>query len=346
MKEYMSVLEKILREGENLLDDGRTGSGTKKIDGHQLKWDLSKSFPIPTVRPVAWKGVLGETLTFLHGETNNRDFLKRHCSFWTPDAMRHNYSKLIETEHFSADEIKVAQKKAEEARSVMIRDSPLADKTAEANLLMEDAFNLQKKYNTLCLNDENFALECANLGPIYGAAWRGKYAGAKKDQIVEVEENLRNGGKSRRNIVTAWIPDILDDMALHPCHFEHQVSIMPETQRLDIEMTQRSVDTILGLLHNIPQYGLIGNLYAITHGYNLGTLTMNLRDTHIYIPHISIAEELLERNPPEPNAHLEIKNRRESITEYEVDDLVLHGYEKEDRLPALPYKIPMFGGLF
>jgi thymidylate synthase len=345
MKQYRDLLEHILQNGEKELEE-RTGAGTLKVNGYSIEFDLAEYFPAATIRPIAWKGVLGETLTFLHGETNNRDFLKRKCSFWTPDAMRHNYSALIASGKFSEKEINEAKLKAFAAKSIMIEDRPFSQKAADANEQLDLAFSLMKRYDDLCIHDAEFAENCGKLGPVYGAVWRGLYPGGRVDQIKAVETDLKNGGKSRRNIVTGYNPDLLHLQALPPCHYDHQILTRPASGKLDLIMNQRSADSVLGVIHNIPQYALIANLYAQTHNYGLGKLRINFGDLHIYLPHIPVVEELLERTEPNPKAKLEITTKKNSITEYEPSDIKLIGYEKEDRCEALPYRIPMFGGLF
>jgi thymidylate synthase len=345
MKQYRQILEYILKNGEKELDE-RTGAGTLKVNGYSAEFDLDEFFPAATIRPIAWKGVLGETLTFLHGETNNRDFLQRGCSFWTPDAMRHNYAAIIASGKFGEEEIKLAQEQANHAKEVILLQLPFSDKAKRADELLKPANELMNRYNELCLSDIEFAKACADLGPVYGAVWRGKYSGGTIDQITAVESDLKKGGKSRRNIVTGYQPELLKYQALPPCHYDHQILTRPESGKLDLIMNQRSADSVLGVIHNIPQYALMLELYAHTHGFKSGTLRINFGDLHIYLPHLPVVEELLARDEPIPKARLEIVNKRESITQYEPHDIILHGYAKDDKCPPLPYKIPMFGGLF
>ncbi|MCI0467433.1 MAG: thymidylate synthase [Beijerinckiaceae bacterium] len=75
MQAYLDLLEKILREGEVKAD--RTGTGTRSIFGHQIRFALSQGFPLLTTKRLHWKSVVHELLWFLKGDTNIA-YLKKH----------------------------------------------------------------------------------------------------------------------------------------------------------------------------------------------------------------------------------------------------------------------------
>lgn len=65
---YEELLKNVLEHGAQKSD--RTGTGTRSLFGHQLRYDLSKSFPLLTTKKVYFHGVIGELLWFLRGESN------------------------------------------------------------------------------------------------------------------------------------------------------------------------------------------------------------------------------------------------------------------------------------
>ncbi len=144
-----------------------------------------------------------------------------------------------------------------------------------------------------------------DLGPIYGFQWRhfnaeyknydSDYSGQGVDQLKNVVEKLKKDPSDRRMIVSAWNPSKLSEMALPPCHYAFQVTVI--NGKLNLLWNQRSVDTMLGLPFNITSYALLLHLLAKESGLQEGKLVGFLADTHIYVNHLDGAKEQLTRDP-------------------------------------------------
>jgi thymidylate synthase len=143
------------------------------------------------------------------------------------------------------------------------------------------------------------------LGPIYGWQWRhfgGKYVAYDKpaegqgiDQLRNVVDQLKANPEDRRMLVSAWNPVDFGRMALPPCHYGFQVTVV--AGKLNLMWNQRSVDVALGLPFNIASYALLLHLLARESDLEAGRLVGFLADTHIYVNHVDGMRQQLEREP-------------------------------------------------
>ncbi len=78
-RQYLDLLAQLLDAPHK---DDRTGTGTRVLFGHQLRFDLQKGFPLLTTKFVPLKSVVAELLWFISGSTNNNDLLKRGSTIW------------------------------------------------------------------------------------------------------------------------------------------------------------------------------------------------------------------------------------------------------------------------
>ena len=80
MKQYLNLIEKVMNEG--VLKEDRTGTGTKSIFGHQMRFDLSKGFPCVTTKKLHMKSIIYELLWFLKGDTNIKYLKENGVRIW------------------------------------------------------------------------------------------------------------------------------------------------------------------------------------------------------------------------------------------------------------------------
>lgn len=199
---------------------------------------------------------------------------------------------------------------------------------------LEMLFFLRGETNVQWLNDHGCKLwdawadENGDLGPIYGAQWRdwGQSGDNRYDQIAKVIHQIKTNPTGRRHLVTAWNVAELDDMALPPCHWAHQLYADGD-EWLDLMLYIRSSDVALGLPFNIAQYALLLHLYARATGRKARMLHVTLGDVHIYENHVEAMMALRRASANAQNdPQIEFLTENTDIDGYHPEDFNITGY--------------------
>ena len=252
-----------------VLKTDRTGTGTKSVFGHQMRFDLSEGFPLVTTKKVHLRSIIVELLWFLRGDDNVKYLHDHGVTIW-----------------------------------------------------------------------DEWAREDGSLGPVYGVQWRNwpKPDGGHVDQISEVVKQLKQTPDSRRIIVSAWNPGLIDQMALPPCHAFFQFYVAPPTNeggkgRLSCQLYQRSADIFLGVPFNIASYALLTHMLAQQCDLDVGDFVWTGGDCHIYSNHTEQVELQLSRTP-HPYPVLHIKRKPDSIFDYAFEDFEVLDYQHHPAIKA------------
>lgn len=192
-------------------------------------------------------------------------------------------------------------------------------------------------------DDEAFACEWGDLGPVYGKQWvdwsvyepveGGLYRKRARgvDQVSKVVESLRDNPGSRRHIIEGWNVAELDRMALPPCHKTYQFHVADG--KLNGLLYQRSCDVALGLPFNLWSAALLLRLLAQQCDLQPGELVWSGGDVHLYRNHSELIEEQISRTPS-GFPRLTIARRPESIFNYSIDDFIVSGYSPQAHIAA------------
>jgi len=171
-----------------------------------------------------------------------------------------------------------------------------------------------------------WADENGDLGPVYGEQWRRWRTadGAEVDQLSDVIAQIKANPDSRRLLVVAFNPGVVEQMALPPCHAFFQFYVADG--KLSCQLYQRSADIFLGVPFNIASYALLTMMIAQVCDLEVGDFVHTLGDAHLYSNHLEQAELQLSREPY-PLPQMKINSDVKSVFDFKFEDFELVGYE-------------------
>ena len=207
----------------------------------------------------------------------------------------------------------------------------------------------QKKSNNV--NDLNshiwdqWADKDGSIGKAYGYQMAKKYDFKTKNGIMNMDQVdyvlylLKNDSSSRRIMTNIFTFEDLKDMNLEPCAYGTQWLV--KNGKLHLILNQRSQDMLAANGWNTMQYAALLCMFAQCAGLEVGTLTHNIGDCHIYDRHIPLIEKLISAEPMDVSPKLIIKNDTKDFYEFKVEDFEIQGYDynKDIKLGKIPVAI-------
>lgn len=310
--QYLNLLQDILDNGVRKVDRG-TGDASYSVFGRQIRFDLSKGFPLLTTKKVYWKGVLHELYWFLSGQSNIDYLVKNNVHIWD------DYPFKIYLER--------SQQSTANSRQLLTKEE-FIKRVGE---------------------DGKFAKQWGRLPKIYGEMWRHFPTRTKRviDQVQWVVDEIKADPAAHNLIVNSWDPEYLYTMATKKdasrfpiCHNMYQVNIIDG--KLSLQLYQRSADVFLGVPFNIASYALHTLILAKVTGYEPGEFIHTFGDVHIYELHLSQVKEQLKRKPL-PFPTISFNHEFKTVDEFKPEYVQLNNYQFH---PPIKAPLSVSGGFF
>lgn len=319
MQSYHQLLAAALEQGTDQMNV-RTGKVCRALVGTQIQFHPADEFPAITTKKLAFGGVKGELLGFFRGYTSAADFRALGCGVWDENANK-TPAWLASPARAGVDDLGPIYGKQwtewASYREVASTDAATADR------LFEDGYRL------VC-DDGTTAVFRKHINQLEGAL-----------------RKLLTDPSDRRIIVSGWNVGELDLMALPPCHMDYRFvafdGATPDAKKvLHVVMTIRSWDLFLGAPFNIASTSLFLAIMARLAGMDVGTVTIQATNAHLYEDHFAqVREQLGREHLPAPELVLSDRIRPVSVDEIkgafariEPDDIWLQGYKSHAAIPA------------
>jgi len=342
MKQYINLVNNILKNGVEKESGRANMPNTLEISKSSIKMDLKNGFPLLTTKKMYWKGIVHELLWFLRGDTNIKYLVNNNVNIWNDDAYRWYNDKYVKlgAPIISFDEFIDNVKRGKKT------------KVNNPNPTKEHPY---ERYVTYTYGD---------LDKVYGYQWRNQNG---IDQVKDVIDGLKNNPYSRYHIINAWNKSDFNNMALPPCHLLYHFIVRPLTKKerikyavKELKLPKMLFETNLDLLetNNIPKFYLDLNMYqrscdvALGVPYNLASMSLLLMlmakacnmipsvaiwiggCTHIYLNHIENIKNQTKRKAFElPKMKINKNlNTLEDITNLTIDDFELVNYQSHSKI--------------
>ncbi len=269
--QYLDLLKDILKNGVDKPVFNNPGVKIRSVFGRQMRFDLSKGFPLLTTKKVYLRAIIHELLWFLRGDSNIKYLVDNGVHIWDEWAFKKYQGKMTQEEFI--EKIK--------------NDEKFAKKWGELGNVYGVQWRKWKTSDGRLIDQLGWVIKELKSTPfrksILVSAWNPEF-------IYE----MALPGKS---------------MALPPCHTLFQFNV--NNGKLSLQLYQRSADSFLGVPFNIASYALFTMMMAQVVGLKPGEFVHTFGDVHIYSNHMIQVKEQLKRKPrsfPKMKINPKVKN--------------------------------------
>lgn len=321
---YKEILQNIITNGSAKQPTRIDSNGNiEKVENSTIgtfceifRHDMSKGFPLTTLRKMPFKSMCVELEGFIKGITDKSWFQERKCKFWDEWANPVQYQKEL----------------GEEIETSGNGDYPPSCTNDLGPIYGYQWRNFGAQYGEVLSEDYIEGGCCPATGAyqeiytnVNGLGFFSEEKGI--DQLKSIVDKIKQNPYDRRMVCSAWNPNQMHLMALPPCHWGWNVVVYGD--KLNLVWHQRSVDASHGLPNNIASYGLLLLLLCEESGLKPGELVGTLADCHLYSNTLEPVKELIERNERKLPT-LKIKRKEDgsfSIFDWTYQDVELIDYD-------------------
>lgn len=285
----------------------------RSLFGRQIRFDLSKGFPLLTTKKTFIRGIIVELLWFLKGDSNIKYLVDNNVHIWDEWAWKRYNKHCLKNNLPTMNQVDFIEKIKNESA------------------------------------DSGFVKEWGDLITIYGRMWRRWPAsdGREIDQLGWVIEGLKTKPFRKSYVVSAWNPDFIYAMAsknnvneVPPfCHTTFQFAVT-NGNKLNLGLYQRSADSFLGVPFNIASYALLLLMVAQVTGLEPGEFVHTFGDVHAYSNHFDQIKLQLSREP-KPMPTIKLNPDKKNIDDFIFEDFTVENYDPH---PAIKAEIANIGG--
>jgi thymidylate synthase len=303
MEQYKKLVREIRNNGVSKGD--RTGTGTKSVFGHQMRFNLEKGFPLVTLKKTHWPSVVHELLWFLKGDTNTEYLQENGVKIWNEWADENGdlgpvYGK--QWVNWGGYDIVSGEIKEELNKGVNQIQNVIDTLKTNPNSrrMIVSAWNVgELPFMALEPCHAFFQFYTEPMKPFERAEYVKKH-------------NLINEVSSHES----EYDDIMEEMD----------GIGVPTHRLSLQLYQRSADTFLGVPFNIASYSLLLQMMAQCVNMVPNEFIWTGGDCHLYDNHSGQVNELLKRNPKDLPS-VKLNPNVKDIFEFKFEDIELVDYD-------------------
>jgi len=315
-QQYLDLLKYILKNGVKKPVWGNPGVYIKSVFGRQIRFDLSKGFPLLTTKKVFMRGITHELIWFLRGDSNIKYLIDNNVHIWD----EWGYKRFKEAQIRNLTQEQYIQK--------IKTDKKFAKKYGELGPI----YGVQwRRWPSFVETSEGKPTKKTSI-----------------DQLGWVIKKLKDPKQRFRKhlIVSAWNPAYIYEMApsreksvaLPPCHTMFHFNVLGD--RLNLLLYQRSADIFLGVPFNIASYSLMLLMVSQVVGIPPGDFVHTFGDVHTYSNHQEQIKEQLKRKP-RPFPKVKLNPNIKNIDDFKFEDIEVIDYNP---YPSIRGEVTVVGG--